>query len=169
MLIVVQILSVIIGLYQAIGKSIKHIFTATFVFNAVCMLMYFLNQDTATAYGYILIVIRSFVYIYKDKLHKHWYLPFLFVAIHITVTLITMDKPSQLIPLCIVCGSCLYLWFSQTLQQLRIGNLIVNAAWGAYNIYTGLYIAVATRAISVIANAAAYLKNSKHKTTQKEN
>ena len=62
-----QIISVIVNTYIAFTEKKKRIYIATFFLNLAQLFMYFFNNDLTTALIYIVIVVRSLVYIYKDK------------------------------------------------------------------------------------------------------
>ena len=65
--IIAQIFVVIINLYIATTENKKHIYVVTFLFNFSNLIMYLLNDDKTTSIVYIIISLRSFLYIFKDK------------------------------------------------------------------------------------------------------
>ena len=65
--IIAQIFVVIINLYIATTENNKHIYVVTFLFNFSNLIMYLLNDDKTTSIVYIIISLRSFLYIFKDK------------------------------------------------------------------------------------------------------
>ena len=163
-LILAQILVCIIQYYIATTEKKKNIFLVTFLFNTANMLCYILNKDWPTVYFYIIICVRSFIYIYKDKIKtRKWHpiIPTLFIMVHIVVGILTIENAWQLIPMLMPCYVCYYMWFYDTTQKLRIGNIIGNSAWFIYNTATGLYIVAAGRIITVIMNLITYIKRRK--------
>jgi hypothetical protein len=80
-----------------------------------------------------------------------------------------MENLWQIIPIIIPCYICYYMWFYDTTQKLRIGNIIGNGTWGIYNTATGLYIIAIGRLITVLINAIEYTKKQKCKTNNSKN
>ena len=160
-LILAQIAVCIIQYYIATTEKIKNIFWVTFLFNFANLICYFFNGDISTVLLYILICIRTFVYIFRDKLKLHKWsviISFGFIAIQLVVGFATMTSYWQIIPILTPCYVCYYMWFYETTQKLRIGNIIGNANWCVYNTVTGLYIVAIGRLVTVIMNLVTYIK-----------
>ena len=163
-LICTQVVTCLIQYYIATTEKIKNIFWVTFLFNVANMLCYALNSDMMTVAMYIIICVRSFIYVYRDEIKKHrWHslVPIICVLLQGGVGFAMIENPWQLIPTIIPCYVCIYMWFYDTTQKLRIGNIIGNGAWGIYNTVTGLYIVAVGRLITVIMNIVAYIRNRK--------
>lgn len=156
--IIIQIISVLINSYIAFAKNIKHIYIVTFLFNLSLMILYLVNQDKTTFIIYIIITIRSFIYIYKDKFKTN-IIPWIAIIIQLILGILTMDNIWQVISILTPCYSCYYLWYSKNTQELRIGNIIANSLWLIYNLVVGLYIVMIMRFITVIMNIIAYNKH----------
>lgn len=159
-IIIMQIIVVLINYYIATTENKKNIYIVTFLFNFANLIMYFLNQDLATALIYVIISLRSFIYIYKDRI-KSIVVPIICIVVQLAVGFTAIDNLWQLIPILTPCLVCYYMWFSQTTQQLRVWNAICNGLWGVYNFKTGLYIVMISRVITVIMNVCAYIYNKK--------
>lgn len=162
-LIILQIISVIVNTYLSFTENKKNIYVVTFLFNFLQMLMYLFKDDMTTVLSYVIIVVRSFVYIYKDKFKTKHIVPWTFVAIQLVVGFMTMENYLQLISIITPCIVILYLWYCKTTQGLRVGNIVNNTAWGVYNALTGLYIIIITRVIAVITNSMGLWKNRNKK------
>ena len=161
-----QILVCIVQYYIANTEKVKNIFITTWLFNVFNLLCYFIKDDKTTVYVYILISVRSFVYIYRDKIKKHRFhfiVPALAVVAQLIVGYLTITNYWQLIPVLIPCYVCYYMWYYDTTQKLRVGNIIGNGAWGIYNAATALYIIAVARFVTVIMNVAAYIKHRHQK------
>lgn len=65
--IIAQIIVVLINTYIATTENKKNIYIVTFLFNFANLVMYLLNGDKATSIIYIVISLRSLIYIYKDR------------------------------------------------------------------------------------------------------
>ena len=152
-----QIITVIVNIYISFTEKKKRIYIATFLLNLAQLIMYFFNSDLTTALIYVVIVIRSFVYIYKDKI-KNDLIPYLVIMIQITIGFATIENSLQILSILIPCYSCWYLWFYNDTQKLRVGNIIANTVWAIYNVYTGLYIILIMRAITIGSNFIAFIK-----------
>ena len=70
-----------------------------------------------------------------------------------------MNNPWQIISISAPCFTCYYLWYFDTTQKLRVGNIIANSLWAVYNIANGLYIASLSRLITITVNSISYYKN----------
>lgn len=152
-----QIITVIVNIYISFTEKKKRIYIATFLLNLAQLIMYFFNSDLTTALIYIVIVVRSFIYIYKDKI-KNDLIPYLIIMIQITIGFATIENSLQILSILIPCYSCWYLWFYNDTQKLRVGNIIANTVWAIYNVYTGLYIILIMRAITIGSNFIAFIK-----------
>ena len=155
--ILTQLVTIIVNIYISFTEKKKRIYIATVLLNALQLIMYFFNGDTTTALIYIVIVARSLIYIYKDQFKTN-VIPYILIVIHILVGLFTLESIAQILSIVISCYSCWYLWFYNTTQKLRIGNIIANIAWAMYNIYGGLYIILIMRGTTIISNSIAYIK-----------
>ena len=158
---IMQIISVIVNTYIAFTEKKKRIYVATFLLNLAQLLMYFFNDDLTTGLIYIVIVIRSLVYIYKDKFKTN-IIPYLAIFVQLLIGFLTIQSPIQILSILLPSYTCWYLWFYETTQKIRIGNIIANIAWAIYNICTGLYIVLIMRIITVLSNLIAYIKYNKN-------
>lgn len=152
-----QIVTIIVNIYISFTEQKKRIYVATFLLNLAQLFMYFFNNDITTGLIYIIIVVRSWVYIYKDKF-KSDVVPYLMILIQLIIGLATRENDLQILSTLIPCYTCWYLWFYNDTQKLRVGNIIANTAWAIYNICTGLYIILIMRFMTVGSNLIAYIK-----------
>ena len=148
---------VLINFYIATTENKKNIYITTFLFNFANLLMYLFNNDYTTSIIYILISIRSFLYIFQDKF-KTVFLPFLCIFLQLVVGFNNLDTIWHIIPILTPCLVCYYMWFCKTTQELRIWNAICNGLWGIYNFKSGLYIVMISRIVTVLINVFAYKK-----------
>lgn len=152
-----QILTIIANTYISFTEKKKRIYIATFLLNFFQLVMYFFNSDLTTALIYVVIVIRSLIYIYKDNFKTN-IIPYIAISVQILIGYITIENSFQIFSIVIACYSCWYLWFYNNTQKLRIGNIVANTAWSIYNICGGLYIILIMRSITIISNTVAYIK-----------
>ena len=155
-----QILSVIVNTYIAFTEKKKRIYVATFLLNLAQLFMYFFNNDITTSLIYIVIVIRSLIFIYKDKFKTN-IIPYIIIIVQLLIGFFTIQNSTQILSILLPCYSCWYLWFYETTQKIRVGNIISNFLWGIYNICNGLYIILIMRLITIFSNLIAYIKYSK--------
>ena len=160
MVILMQIATIIVNIYISVTEKNKRIYIATFLLNFFQLIMYFFNNDFTTGLIYIVIVIRSFTYIYKDKFKTN-IIPYIAIAIQLAIGYFTIENRLQILSILIPCYSCWYLWFYKDTQKLRIGNIVANTAWAVYNICNGLYIILIMRAMTVASNVIAYVNRKK--------
>ena len=154
---IMQIVTVMVNMYIAVTEKKKRIYIATFLLNLSQLIIYFFNNDLTTALIYIVIVIRSLIYIYKDNFKTN-IIPYLAILIQLIIGYFTIENAIQILSVLIPCYSCWYLWFYKDTQKLIIGNIISNTAWTVYNIYNGLYILLIMRSMTIGSNAIAYIR-----------
>ena len=152
-----QVITVLVNIYISFTEKKKRIYIATFLLNLSQLFMYYFNDDVTTTLIYIVITVRSFIYIYKDKIKTN-IIPYIAIVVQLLIGIFTIENKMQILSIIIPCYSCWYLWFYNDTQKLRVGNIIANTAWAVYNIATGLYIVLIMRAITVISNMIAYEK-----------
>ena len=152
-----QVITVLVNIYISFTEKKKRIYVATFLLNLSQLFMYYFNNDITTTLIYIIITVRSFIYIYKDKFNTD-FIPYLAIALQLGIGFATIENKMQILSIIIPCYSCWYLWFYNDTQKLRVGNILANTAWAVYNIATGLYIVLIMRAITIISNIIAYEK-----------
>lgn len=155
-----QIITILVNIYISFTEKKKRIYIATFLLNLSQLLMYMFNNDLTTTLIYIVITVRSFIYIYKDKF-KTDIVPYLAIIIQLIIGYYTIENSMQVLSILIPCYTCYYLWFYNDTQKIRIGNIIANTLWGVYNIATGLYIVLIMRAMTIISNIVAYIRRRK--------
>lgn len=155
-----QIITILVNIYISFTEKKKRIYIATFLLNLSQLLMYMFNNDLTTTLIYIVITVRSFIYIYKDKF-KTDIVPYLAIIIQLIIGYYTIENSMQVLSILIPCYTCYYLWFYNDTQKIRIGNIIANTLWAIYNIATGLYIVLIMRAMTIISNIVAYIRRRK--------
>ena len=162
--IIVQIIVLIAQLYIATNENIKHIFVARFIYNALYMVLYFINGDITTTLTYVLNTVRSAVYIERQEIYRHkWHfiVPISFISVQIILGLLTMNNYWQLLSIFCGCYFSYYLWFYKTTQKLRIGNMVGDFLWLIYNVISRLWIVAAGRVIVIFMNAISYHKHKR--------
>ncbi len=160
MVLVMQIVTVLVNIYISFTEKKKRIYIATFLLNLAQLFMYFFNNDMMTALIYIVIVVRSLLYIYKDKFKTN-IIPYVAIALQLLIGYFTLETPLQIMAVIIPCYTCWYLWFYNDTQKLRIGNIIANTAWGIYNMCDGLYVILIMRVMTIGSNFVAYVRRKK--------
>lgn len=160
MVYIMQIVTIIVNVYISFTEKKQRIYIATFLLNLAQLLMYFFNNDLMTALIYIVIVVRSLLYIYKDKFKTN-IIPYVAIVLQLLIGFLTIKTPLQIMSIVIPCYSCWYLWFYNDTQKLRIGNIIANSAWAIYNVCDGLYIILIMRAMTIGSNLIAYVRRKK--------
>lgn len=157
---IMQVVTIIINIYISFSERKKNIYVATFGLNFAQLMMYFFDSDITTGLIYIIIVIRSYIYIYKDECKTNL-IPYIAIIIQLIIGFTTITNKTQILSILIPCYSCWYLWFYKDTQKLRKGNIIANFLWGIYNILNGLYIILIMRAITIGSNIIAYIRRKK--------
>lgn len=165
-IIITQIITLIFQFFISSNEKLKNIFLLTFILNILNLICHLLNKDYATVFVEIFIVIRSFIYIYREKLkkYKHSYvIPWFFIIIKPIVGLLAIKNGLQIISILIPSYTTYYMWYYTTTQKLRIGNIVGNLFWAIYNLLTGLWILSISNIITIIMNVFEYIKNNKIK------
>ena len=156
-----QIVSLLGQIYIAFTRKKRNVLIATFLINLAQTVCYYLVNDMAAFYIAIVITVRTFVYIFSERLKKHRWsiaIPITAIAIHLAVGFASIETPLQLISMLTPCFTCYYLWFFRRTQSIRIGNIIGNGLWLIYNCLGGLWILALTRVWTIVLNAVAYLR-----------
>lgn len=159
-IIIAQIFVVAINLYLATTEDKLKIYIITFLFNFSNLIMYIVNGDKATTIVYIVISLRSFIYIFRDKF-KTPIIPICVISCHLILGFFTIENVWQILSIVTPCFVCYYMWFWKTTQKLRVGNIINNTLWLIYNIHGGLYIVVIARLVTISGNLFNLIKNKK--------
>ena len=161
-LIISQIIAVIIDAIIAFSNNKKKILILTFSFNLLNFFMYFLKKDQVAMTSYILIISRSFIYLFQDKLKKYKisiFIPLTFILLHIILGLKSVTTFWNLLPIIAPCIVCYLLWFEKKRQNMRLEQALSDLLWFIHNIYSGLYIVSISRIISISLGLIAYKKN----------
>lgn len=161
-IIIFQILAIIIDVYIAFSNNKRNILIAVFSYNFLSMLLYFMIKDYTTVYSFILIVSRSFIYLFQNKIKKHklsFLVPISIMLIHVIVGLRTFESFWNIIPIAAPIIVCYLLWFEKSRQNMRLEQASSDLLWIAYNIHSGLYIICISGLFSIGSGLIAYFKN----------
>lgn len=158
-LIIIHVILVITNSYIAVTENKRNIYIVTFLFNLLNLIMYLFKGDITTMTLYVSVTTRSLIYIFKDRIIQYNIIPIGFILLQIILGILTMTNYWQIISISVDCFSCYYLWYFDTTQKLRVGNIIANTDLAVYNIVNGLYIASISRFITIAVNSTAYIKN----------
>lgn len=156
-----QVITILVNIYISFTENKNRIYIATFLLNLSQLLMYWFNNDLTTTLIYIVITIRSFIYIYKNKFKTN-FLMYIAIIIQLIIGFFTIEQNIQILSILIPCYTCWYLWIYNDTQKIRIGNIIANILWAVYNIATGLYIILIMRVITIMSNIIAYIKRNEY-------
>lgn len=155
--IILQIVACLLGVYQSRTENKRNIYITVFLFNLSCLIVYAVIGEWATVYSYILITVRSFTYIHKDKF-KTPIVPIMFILVHLIVGVFTMTSYWQILPMIAPMFTCYYMWFMKNTQGLRIGNAVAATIWLVYNLHCGLYVLCINRVVTIVSNVIAYIQ-----------
>ena len=160
--IITQTLALICNTYVAFSKNNKRIYVATCLFNLFALLTGLLQQDYSLCASYSIVIYRSIIVLFKDKIKLRFLfytLPVTFVIAHIGFGIYTWTGLWSLIPMIAPMVIGLVLWFSNDLQQYRCGNIVNNGLWLMHNLYSRSYILALTRIYAIVANGCALVRN----------
>ena len=156
-----QVITILVNIYISFTENKNRIYIATFLLNLSQLLMYWFNNDLTTTLIYIVITIRSFIYIYKNKFKTN-FLMYIAIIIQLIIGFFTIEQNIQILSILTPCYTCWYLWIYNDTQKIRIRNIIANILWAVYNIATGLYIILIMRVITIMSNIIAYIKRNEY-------
>lgn len=167
LLTIMQLVVLFVSIYISFTPHIKRIFVADFIVNVSLLACYIILGDVTTAVMYVCISLRSFVYIYKDRLLRYGWIPWVAIVAQIALGFATIDNPFQIVSIFIPCWVCWYLWYwHDDKQKIRFGNIVNNGCWGIYNGIVGLWIVVLMRVIVVISNAVSIARTYREEKTR---
>lgn len=159
LLTIIQLVVLLVSIYISFTPHIRRIFVADFIVNVSLLACYVILGDVTTAVMYVCISLRSFVYIYKDRLLRYGWIPWVSIVAQIALGFATIDNPFQIVSIFIPCWVCWYLWYwHDDKQKIRFGNIVNNGCWGIYNGIVGLWIVVLMRVIVVLSNAVSIVR-----------
>ena len=162
LLIIFQIIALIVDGCIAFSNNKKNILLMTFVFNFLSFLLYLFIKDYSTVISCILIVTRSFTYIYQEKIKKYKFsflVPIGFMTLHFILGLKTITSIWEILPIIAPCIVCYLLWFEKKRQNMRLLQALSDLLWFIHNVYSGLYIVSISRILSIVLGLLAYKKN----------
>lgn len=162
--IVSQVLALLCNTFIAFSRSKRNVYIANFLFNVFALLTGFFQGDYGLCLSYTIILYRSAIMLYKDKIKsqcKHFSLTF--IVAHIVLGIISWENIWSVIPIIapIIAGSVM--WYSDDLQLYRLSNILNNTLWGIHNFQSGSYILVLVRLYNVTINGVAYCSNRRGK------
>ena len=160
--IILQVFSVIFGIYNAFAHKKSHVLISIFVYNILNLALMFIIKDYSTFYLSLLLTIRSIVYLFQNKLKKYKWsiiIPISIIVGHVVITLTTMTHWYQLLPLVAVVSVAAILWFSKNRQAIRIDFALSDFLWLVYSAIMGLYISCISRVIMIAASLIAFYNN----------
>lgn len=170
--IMLQILCVIWGIYAMTKKNRKKMMVHLFITNFISFLVYLVNQNYITSLTSGILLARNFAFIYKDKFKTNkifW----IFLLLQISVSVFTFSNILDIIPIISASLATIFSWFCNT-QQMRIGFCLTDSLWFAYNLTEGLYIqsisnfiGMSSKGFLAIKNSNLFLKNKKEHKQQK--
>lgn len=144
-IIITQLIIVGIGIYLAFTESKKRIYLVTFLFNLTTTILYVIKGDTTTYLACIILTVRAFVFIYKDRLISRFgksacIIPIFFIVLQLGAGLYTIENPWQLLTILAPAITCAYMWWEHGTQDIRGGNFLTYGMWATYELISGLYI-----------------------------
>lgn len=156
---ILQIIALGVNIYIAFTKK-ERVYLATFIFNAANLFLYMWIGETSAVVSYLLITVRSLVYLFKDKVNLK-YMPVAFIILHVIFGILTVESLIGWLSVLAPCFTCVYMWVSKNEQQLRIGNMVNNGIWLVYNCCMGLWVVALSRVITIVANMIGYIKGKR--------
>lgn len=158
---IMQALGLALNIFIALTHDTKKIYLFTFLFNAANLAIYILTQDWAACASGVLITLRSFAYMYKERVNGQW-TPWVFISLHIFLGLMLMTSLWQIATIMAPVTVCYTMWFWKgQFQKLRVGNIINAGLWLVYNLHVGLWITALCRLMTIVANLLGMYKEAR--------
>lgn len=149
---IMQALGLALNIFIALTHDTKKIYLFTFLFNAANLTIYILTQDWAACVSGVLITLRSFAYMHKERVNGQW-MPWAFISLHIFLGLMLMTSLWQIATIMAPVTVCYTMWFWKgQFQKLRVGNIINAGLWLVYNLHVGLWVTALCRLMTIAAN-----------------
>lgn len=159
LLTIVQIFQVIYSCYIMFLNKKKHMLINMFISNAISLIMFFIADLKSALLTTIIITIRSFLFMFRDK-YKTNLIFYFCLILHILSGIITFDGFISLLPMLTAVISVFIIWFGNE-QQIRFGLIIPNTIWVIYYCIFGLYISAVFNITVIISQIISYIKNNK--------
>lgn len=158
---IMQVLGLALNIFIALTHDTKKIYLFTFLFNVVNLTIYILTQDWAACVSGVLITLRSFAYMHKERVNGQW-MPWVFISLHIFLGLMLMTNLWQIATIMAPVTVCYTMWFWKgQFQKLRVGNIINAGLWLVYNLHVGLWITALCRLMTIAANLLGMYKEAR--------
>lgn len=149
---IMQALGLALNIFIALTHDTTKIYLFTFLFNAANLTIYILTQDWAACVSGVLITLRSFAYMHKERVNGQW-MPWAFISLYIFLGLMLMTSPWQIATIMAPVTVCHTMWFWKgQFQKLRVGNIINAGLWLVYNLHVGLWVTALCRRMTIAAN-----------------
>lgn len=162
-LLAFQIVLTLIFVYITMTKSNRNALIANLVAAGFNTTMRIIMQDYLTAVICAFIGIRTLAYLYCHKIDIH-ITPWFFIISQAAISFALFANPIQILSLFASCWSCWYMWYwYRDVKLYKIGGIICNLSWFAYDVYSGLYIAAINGMFMVLCYASFLVKHRKEK------
>lgn len=157
---VISVIMFVLSIIEAVVKRKFSVVVINFVQCALLCFLYFFLEDWVALSTGIILAIRSFIFIFYEKIQKykwHHLIPWLAVVVQIAISIPTFNNLTQIL---IICASCFYtafIWYMKDRQIIRLGNIATLIIWILYNFINGYWLANAQRFVSLISNVIVYI------------
>jgi len=128
--------------------------------NFASLAVFVFNGDSAASLSLILINVRSLAYLYQGRA-KTDAIPFICliaqaIALIPSFSSSVLTSPLSLLPMALTMYATAFMWWSKSMQHMRLHNTVNDLLWGIYDLATGLPIAGLTDISSAIMSLSAY-------------
>lgn len=165
MIIILQLIVLILNIIQTRYNNTRKMLVFTLLANTVTFFTYFVNNNYVGAVIYSITVIRSILYVYKDKFRTN-ITCYIMITFQIIIAVLTIDSYFEILNITAGIYSCYYMWFYKTPQQFRAGFIVNNVLRLAYETINGLYILAIMRTCSIISAVynivKSYIRDKQH-------
>ncbi len=162
MICILQIIALIFYAYIAFSHKKRNVLITVFVHNFTCLILSVVINDFSAVYSYILVNLRSFIFLYQDRLKKNQYtnaIPVGICILHIILGISSVERWYQIPTIIGPIVLTLSFWFENNRQRMRAEQSFSDAMWLIYNAFAGLYILCITRVMMITISLIAIYKN----------
>lgn len=157
----IQILSLVYSVFITSLNKTDKVLLNTFIANILSLLVYLCFREISTALTIVVVAIRSFCCIYRDKF-KTDRLMYVFISMHLGIMCYAFNLESVLVAT--ACSIATYVTWKKDAQGIRVGCSLSDALWLVYSIGIGAHI---QSAVNLIGFTSKVYYSYKYKLTVK--
>ncbi len=163
--IVFQLIGVCLVLLAGINKKKSWILVLTFLANICSTMVMILVGRYDGAAATIVCTIRSFLFLYQDRVKTNGIF-WVSVAAHLIVGILAWQSPLSVLIIAAPIVLCYVNWFGKP-KTIKYGTIASDCCWTVFDIVNGVYIEAARDVAEIVSNVVGLIRI--HRDREEEN